>query len=118
MYFLPPSRNDSVAVRTVPKRDRRRQPRFPQNLRVSINPLPDVGAKKTRGSAISGNIENMSQGGLCVITPRALEQSSLLRCAIAIGEAPIKIGTLAQVRWTERQKLHREKFVSGLSFLL
>jgi hypothetical protein len=60
----------------------------------------------------------MSQGGLCVITPRALEQSSVLRCEIAIGEAPIKISTLMQVRWTEKQKLHPEKFLSGLSFLL
>ena len=60
----------------------------------------------------------MSQGGLCVITPRALQKASLLRCEIAIGEAPIKITTLMQVRWTERQKLHPEKFLSGLSFLL
>jgi len=60
----------------------------------------------------------MSQGGLCVITPRALPKSSVLLCEIAIGEAPIKIGTLMQVRWTERQKLRPEKFLSGLSFLL
>jgi hypothetical protein len=68
--------------------------------------------------AISGSIHNMSQGGLCVITPRALEKSSVLRCEIAIGEAPIRISTLMQVRWTERQKLRPEKFLSGLSFLL
>jgi len=60
----------------------------------------------------------MSQGGLCVITPRALEKSSVLRCEIAIGEAPIKISTLMQVRWTEKQKLHPQKFLSGLAFLL
>jgi hypothetical protein len=60
----------------------------------------------------------MSQGGLCVITPRALPKSSVLRCEIAIGEAPIKISTLMQVRWTEKQKLRRDKFLSGLSFLL
>lgn len=105
-------------MRTVPKRDRRRQARYPQNLGVSITMLPDAGAKTTRGSALSGKVHNMSQGGLCVITPRALEKSSVLRCAIAIGEAPIKISTLAQVRWTEKHKFLPEKFVSGLSFLL
>jgi hypothetical protein len=105
-------------VKTALKGDRRRQARFPQNLKVSITPLPDLGAKKAKGSAISGSIHNMSQGGLCVITPRALEKLSVLRCEIAIGEAPIKISTLMQVRWTERQKLHPEKFLSGLSFLL
>jgi hypothetical protein len=104
-------------VKTGSKGDRRKQARFPQNLRVSITQLPE-GVKKAKGSTISGSIHNMSQGGLCVITPRALQKAALLRCEIAIGEAPIKISTLMQVRWTERQKLHPEKFLSGLSFLL
>ena len=105
-------------MKTGSKGDRRKQARFPQNLRVSITQLPDLQAKKAKGSTISGSIHNMSQGGLCVITPRALPKESLLRCEIAIGEAPIKISTLMLVRWTERQKLHPEKFLSGLSFLL
>jgi len=105
-------------VKTEPKGDRRRQPRFPQNLKISISQLPSLGTKRVRNHAIAGFIHNMSQGGLCVITPRALPKSSILRCEIAIGEAPIKISTLMQVRWSERQKLHGEKFLSGLSFLL
>jgi hypothetical protein len=60
----------------------------------------------------------MSQGGLCVITSNALTESSIVRCEIAIGEAPIKIGTIGQVRWTEKQKLHPDEYLSGLSFLL
>jgi hypothetical protein len=105
-------------VKTESKGERRRQARFPQNLRVSITQLPYLGAKRAKGEAIAGLIHNMSQGGLCVITPRALPKSSVLRCEIAIGEAPIKISTLMQVRWTEKQKLRRDKFLSGLSFLL
>jgi len=105
-------------VKTGPKGDRRKQARFPQNLRISITKLPEPTTKKVKGSTISGSIHNMSQGGLCVITPRALEKLSVLKCEIAIGEAPIKISTLMQVRWTERQKLRPEKFLSGLSFLL
>jgi len=53
-----------------------------------------------------------------VITHSALTESTVLRCEIAIGEAPIKIGTLVQVRWTERQKIHPDEYLSGLSFLL
>lgn len=67
---------------------------------------------------IVGRVQNMSQGGLCVITPRALPTASVVRCEIAIGEAPIKIGTLGQIRWTEKQKLHPDEYLSGLSFLL
>jgi len=117
MYFLSCPDDDGFGVKTGPKGDRRRQARFPQNLKVFITPLPEIGAKR-RSSTISGCIHNISQGGLCVITPRALEKSSLLRCEIAIGEAPVKISTLVQVRWTEKQKLHPEKFLSGLSCLL
>ena len=53
-----------------------------------------------------------------MITHSALTESAVLRCEIAIGEAPIKIGTLVQMRWTERQKIHPEEYLSGLSFLL
>jgi hypothetical protein len=74
--------------------------------------------KRNRRATVVGRIQNMSQGGLCVITPRALAESSVLRCEIAIAEAPVKIGTLVQVRWTEKQKLNPDEFISGLSFLL
>jgi hypothetical protein len=67
---------------------------------------------------VTGRIHNMSQGGLCVITPRALPNLTVLRCEIAIAEAPIKISTLMQVRWTQPQKLRRDRYLSGLSFLL
>jgi hypothetical protein len=118
MYESLHSRDDCSSVKTEPKCDRRSQSRFPQNLRVLITQLPQVGARPRRRSSIAGRIQNMSQGGLCVITPYALTESSVLRCEIAIAEAPIKISTLVQVRWTEKQKLHPDEFLSGLSFLL
>jgi hypothetical protein len=105
-------------VKTEPKCDRRSQLRFPQNLRVLITQLPQLGVRRGRRSAIVGRIHNMSQGGLCVITPRALSESSILRCEIAIGDAPVKIGTLVQVRWTGKRTIHPDEFLSGLSFLL
>jgi hypothetical protein len=85
---------------------------------VLITQLPQLGVKKGKRAAIAGRIHNMSQGGLCVITPRALTTSSVLRCEIAIGDAPVKIGTLVQVRWTAKQKIHPDEFLAGLSFLL
>lgn len=103
---------------TERKVDRRSQSRFPQHLKISLTLLPDLQAGSSKAETLSGYIHNMSQGGLCVITPRALPPSTLLRCEIAIAEAPIRIGTLVQVRWTERQKLRRSRFLSGLSFLL
>lgn len=105
-------------MKTERKSDRRSQPRFPQHLRVSLTELPLLGTRKSKGEAVTGHIHNMSQGGLCVITPRPLLDSTLLRCEISIGEAPVRISTLTQVRWTQPQKLRHDRFVSGLSFLI
>lgn len=118
MYFRRRAAPSWLCVNTERKGERRGQPRYPQNLKISITELPQLGPKKGRDMVVSGHIHNMSQGGLCVITSRALPAASVLRCDISILEAPIKITTLMQVRWTEQQKLRRSRFISGLSFLL
>ena len=98
------------------KNDPHRHPRFPQNLRVQITQLPHLGS--AQGKAVMGRIQDISSGGMSVITPRALPESALLRCDISIGEASIHIPTLVQVDRTEKQDILPNKFLSELSFLL
>ena len=101
------------------ERDRRDSARFPQNLDVWVRPLPALGpGHKVMLSAISGRIQNISQGGICLMTTRPLERGSVLRCEITIGEAPITIATLVHVRWTRKQRGQDESYLSGLEFLL
>ena len=100
------------------KTDRRRHFRFPQNLSVHITPLPHLGPAKSKSKAIEGRIHNISDGGMCVSTPRPLPKPTLLRCEIAICDSSIRFATLMQVRWIERQKLPLDRFLSGLAFLL
>jgi hypothetical protein len=101
------------------KDDRRGNPRFPQHFKVRIFELPLVGASKGRKpSMITGHIHNISRGGLCVITARSLTNCALVRCEVALGEEPVHIGTLAQVRWTQPGKLPSDRYISGLSFLI
>ena len=84
-----------------------------------VRPLPQLGpGKKTNPDVVAGRIQNISQGGVCIITSRPLEKSAIVRCEILISDAPVKIATLMQVRWTQEQKFESEAFVSGLAFIL
>lgn len=67
---------------------------------------------------MTGHVHNISLGGLCAITTRALTTASLVRCEVAVGEGPVRISTLTQVRWTQPEKLREDRFMSGMSFLI
>lgn len=97
--------------------DRRHDPRFPQTLDLTVQPLPELGSSR-KTTAIRGRIQNISAGGVCLITSRPIEKFSVLRCEITIGDVPLKIATLMQVRWTKKQNMQPEGYLSGLEFLL
>jgi hypothetical protein len=67
---------------------------------------------------LRGRIHNISEGGICLITARPIEKFSVLRCEITVGEVPLRVATLMQVRWTRKQEMEPEGFLSGLEFLL
>ncbi|MGA9243359.1 MAG: PilZ domain-containing protein [Silvibacterium sp.] len=99
--------------------DRRHDPRFPQSLELTVQPLPELGSsRKLKTPAIRGRIQNISAGGVCLITGRPIEKFSVLRCEITMGDVPLKIATLMQVRWTKKQNMQPEGYLSGLEFLL
>jgi hypothetical protein len=106
-------------VRLATQSDRRRVPRFPEGLDITIQALPELGPY--RGSedvTLHGRIHNISEGGVCLVTSRPIAASSLLRCEITIGDLPLRIATLMQVRWTQKQDLETEAYLSGLDFLI
>jgi hypothetical protein len=41
-----------------------------------------------------------------------------VRCEISVSEIPVRIPTLMQVRWTRKQSLQADTYVTGLQFLL
>ena len=99
--------------------DRRRDPRFPQSLELTVHPLPELGSSwKLRTVALRGRIQNASESGVCLITSRPVEKFSLVRCEIAIGDVPLKVATLMQVRWTRKRPLQPDSYLSGLELLL
>jgi len=105
-------------VKLSSEKDRRQFKRFPQSVEVRLRPLPQLGARESKAKPIPGRLQNMSQGGICVITPSALKKTSLLRCEISLQDAPISLPTLMQVCWTRKQVVQTESYLSGLQFIL
>jgi hypothetical protein len=106
-------------MKHVSKSERRHEARFPQSLEVSVRELPQLGpAESPEACTMAARIQNISQGGVCLVTSSPIEKSSLIRCEIAIGDAPMHFATLMQVRWTHKQDAMPESFISGLEALL
>jgi len=106
-------------MKRISQSDLRHEARYPQNLEVLIRELPELGLVDAPESCtVTARVQNMSQGGVCLVTECPIEKSSVLRCEIAIGDAPLRVATLMQVRWTRKQSATPESFISGLETLL
>jgi len=97
--------------------DRRQYPRFPQLLELQAREMQSFGSGLNTGKAVVGRVQNVSRGGVCLITPQSMERFCLVRCEIGVSEIPASIPTLMRVCWTRRQNLQVETYVTGLQFL-
>jgi PilZ domain len=63
-------------------------------------------------------VQNVSKGGLCLVSPQPMARSCLVRCEISVSEIPVSIPTLMQVRWTRKKGRQSDTYFIGLQFLL
>ncbi|MFZ0864923.1 MAG: PilZ domain-containing protein [Candidatus Sulfotelmatobacter sp.] len=105
-------------MKRIVERDRRQYPRFPQLLELQAREVQPLGSGIEREKAVVGRVQNVSKGGLCLIGPQPLARSCLVRCEIGVPELPVSIPTLMQVRWTRKQSLQADTYLTGLQFLL
>ena len=61
--------------------------------------------------------ENISAGGLCIVSDQPILQSSLVCCQIRVSEIPVAVPVLMRVQWVQKISKGR-KFRVGLKFLL
>src|SRR5215472_9922361 len=73
------------------------------------------GRKKTK--VFRGRVKDISEGGFCLLAVRRPEQSVLLQGLLRVAQMPMKIPTLAQVRWVSRQRRGR-RYRIGLQYLI
>ena len=99
------------------ERDRREHARFPQALEVCARGLPPVQASYSAPKEVRGRIQNVSQGGVCIMSPHPLAVSTFVFCEIAVPDIPVSIPTLMQVRWTAKRGRDGQHYINGLRFV-
>ena len=100
------------------EQERREHARFPQAIDVRARTMPAVRASHGPAKEIQGRIQNVSQGGLCVLSTQPLTVSTFLVCEIAMPDIPVSIPALMQVRWTvKRGGKEGHHYIHGLRFV-
>lgn len=100
------------------EQERREHARFPQAIDVRARTMPPVRASHATPKEIQGRIQNMSQGGLCVLSTQPLAVSTFVVCEIALPDLPVSIPALMQVRWTvKRGGKEAHHYIHGLRFV-
>lgn len=105
-------------MKTAAERDRRRHPRFPQILELKAREAPALPSGSVPGPTVLGRVQNVSKGGMCLMSPQPVSRSAVLRCEIVVSDLAVGVPTLMQVRWTRKQNLKTESYLSGLQFLI
>jgi PilZ domain len=107
-------------VKRASENERRQHPRFPQLFEMLVRELPATSSQPLNAPSetIEGRVQNVSEGGLCFLSPRPLDKQALVRCEIVVSDLPVHIPTLMQVCWNQKQRVSPETYVCGLKFLL
>ncbi len=90
--------------------NRRRQKRLARSAEIHVQD----NSGQTMES-ISGEVLNFSSGGICMLSPVALQGSSVVQCRIGVPQVDFAIPTLMQVMWVEQ--MPGEQFEIGLRYL-
>jgi hypothetical protein len=65
--------------------------------------LPRLGLREDGKDAFRGQVQNISAGGLCLLSDRSIPRAALVRCEIVVPGTPATIPTLMQVRWIQKR---------------
>jgi len=105
------------AVKHSKERERREHARFPQALEVCARSMPPVHATYPGSKEIRGRIQNLSQGGICIMSSQPLAVATFVFCEIAVPDVPVSIPALMQVRWTAKRGRETQQYIYGLRFI-
>ena len=83
----------------------RQHPRYPLPLMVNFEVGASLTVQASDQKKEAGNAQNVSEGGICLITDRALEESQIIKLRLSIPNVRATIPTLAEVRWVKRQSI-------------
>lgn len=79
--------------------------------------MPPVQATHAAPKEIKGRLQNLSQGGICVMSSQPFPVSNFVFCEIALPDIPVSIPALMQVRWNSKHGRDANHYISGLRFI-
>jgi hypothetical protein len=77
--------------------------RYPLSQRVTFELSAPLTLQEQQPEETAGDTQNVSEGGLCLITERPLEESQIIKIKLPIPNVIATTPTLAEVRWVKRQ---------------
>ena len=86
---------------------RRQHARYPLSQTVTFEVSAPLTVQESPQEETEGNTQNVSEGGLCLSTERALEESQIVKIKLPIPNVVATTPTLAEVRWVKRPPIHR-----------
>lgn len=78
--------------------------------------MPPVNAAHLAPREVQGRIQNLSQGGICIMSSQPLPVATFFCCEIAMPDIPVSIPALMQVRWTAKRG-REANYINGLRFV-
>ena len=98
-------------------RPKRLHARFSFAAQLEVRKLSAADKPRLSLGVLRGKTENISTGGVCVRTKRALKTSGLVRCGLRLPGIPVHVPFLAQVRWIEKRS-GANSYRVGLQFIV
>lgn len=89
-----------------------REPRTARTMSYDLNAR--VNQRQPEEGKIQGTTKNISQGGLCLVTKKALKELQVIKIDLPLPEASLTAPTLAQVKWVRPEV---EMFKVGFMYL-
>ena len=104
----------------LPDGERRQHERFPQVIDVHAQCLLSIPGTNTNDhpKEFEGRIQNLSNGGACILSTHPLEPAAFVCCKFPMAEAPVSVPLLMQVRWTVKRGKKSPSYISGFQFVL
>lgn len=98
--------------------ERRRHERYPQLIDVQARCLLSAVDSAELPQQFQGRIQNMSDGGACILSSYPMKPAMFIACSFPIREAPTLVPALMQVRWTVKRGQKTPNYLSGFQFVL
>ena len=97
-------------------KERRYYPRFPLSLKAVARALASYDSPSASAISARGQLRNISQGGVVLVSDRELPISGVVECRVFLPDVPVPIPTLLSVRWSKKRR-SGTRYNTGLQFL-